>query len=144
MLSLQPMSENMKDPFAKPMEWQKYFREGSQFLDLATKGAKNREKFDGEALYNILAMAIEKHFMALFLYKNYMPEGHTLQDLLSAATQFVKVDMELIKGLTFMDSLQDICSVDDFIKKVPTDNEIEVMVKIAHRVKNCVEEELYR
>lgn len=144
MLSLHPMPENMKDPFAKPLEWQKYFREGSQFLDLAAKGAQKREKFDGEALYNILAMAIEKHFMALFLAKKYMPEGHTLQDLLSAATQFVEVDMELIKGLTFMDSMQDICSVDDFTKQEPTDGEIEMMVKIAHRVKNCVEEELYQ
>lgn len=142
MLSLQPMSEKTKSPFEKPLEWQKFFNEGSQFLDLAAKGVKNRQKFNGEALYNMLAMAIEKHFMALFLYKNYMPEGHTLNDLLSAATNFITVDMELIKGLAFMDSLQEICSVDEFTKKEPSGEEIEKMIGIARRVKKCVQEQL--
>lgn len=143
MLSLYQMPERVSVAYTNSIEWQKFFEEGSQFLSLATNGVKKPKKFNGEALYNILSMAIEKHFMALFLYKNYMPEGHTLQDLLSAATQFVKIDMELIKGLTFMDSMQDICSVDDFTKKEPTGDEIYMMIKIAHRVKKCVEEELY-
>ncbi len=136
------MPETMKDPFEKPLEWQKYFNEGSQFLDLAAKGVKNRKKFNGEALYNILGMAIEKHFMALFLYKNYMPEGHTLNNLLSAATNFISLDMELIKDLAFMDSFQAICSVDDFIIKEPTDEEIEKMIDIAGKVKKCIQEEI--
>lgn len=142
MQSLSPMPEKTQSPFDKPLEWQKFFKEGSQFLDLAAEGSKNRKKFNSEALYNILAMAIEKHFMALFLYNNYMPEGHTLNDLLSAATKFITVDMELIKGLNFMDSIQDICSVHEFTRKEPSDKEIEKMITIAGRVKKCVRTQL--
>ena len=138
MLSLYQIPERISTTYNQESEWQNFFKEGSQFLSLAEKGAKNRKKFNAEALYNLLAMAIEKHFMALFLYHNYMPEGHTLQDMLSAATQFIRVDMELIKGIAFMDSMQEICSVDDFTKKAPTDDEIERMVEIAYQVKECV------
>lgn len=143
MLSLYQMPERVSNVYSSSQEWQNFFKEGSQFLDLAEKGSRNRKKFNAEALYNMLAMAIEKHFMALFLYKNYMPEGHTLQDMLSAATQFIKIDMDLMKGISFMDSMQDICSVDDFTQKEPTDDEIEKMVAIAHRVKVCVAEEVH-
>ncbi len=130
------------NPLGKPPEWQKYFKEGSQFLDLAAAGVHNRQKFNGEALYNILAMAIEKHFMALFLYKNYMPEGHTLKDLLAAAANYIVIDLELIKGLDFMDSLQEICSVDEFALCEPTPAELERMIDIAYGVKKCVLTEL--
>ena len=142
MLSLYQVSERVSNAYPISYEWQNFFDEGSQFLDLAERGAKNRKKFNAEALYNMLAMAIEKHFMALFLYKNYMPEGHTLQDMLTAATRFIHVDGDLLKGITFMDSMQEICSVDEFTKKEPTDDEIARMVEIAYRVKTCVAEEI--
>ncbi len=142
MQSLSPMPEKRQGPFARPLEWQSFFHEGSQFLDLAARGSGNHRKFNAEALYNILAMAVEKHFMALFLFKNYMPEGHTLNDLLTAAAQFIHLDMELVKGLSFMDSLQDICSVHECTRKEPTDEEIKRMIVIARRVKQCVGEEL--
>ena len=141
MQSLQVL-DSQGNPLGKPPEWQTYYKEGSQFLDLAAAGIHNRKKFNGEALYNILAMAIEKHFMALFLYKNYMPEGHTIKDLLTAASNYIVIDLELVKGLDFMDSIQNICNIHEFHKKEPTPGELEKMVTIAQGVKNCVYQEL--
>ena len=141
MQSLQAL-DSQGNPLVKPPEWQHYYKEGSQFLDLAAAGLHNRQKFNGEALYNIIAMAIEKHFMALLLSKNSMPEGHTLKDLLAAAAHFITVDMELIKGLDFMDSLQEICSVDEFTIREPTQEELTRMVEIAWSVKKSVLQEL--
>lgn len=136
------MLDSQGNPLGKPPEWQNYYKEGSQFLDLAAAGVHNRQKFNGEALYNILAMAIEKHFMALFLYKKYMPEGHTLKDLLNAAANFIVIDLELVKGLDFMDSLQEICSVDEFTICEPTPEELARLVEIAWGIKKCVLQEL--
>ena len=142
MPSIFQLHEKVSGAPGQQREWKKFFKEGNQFLDLAGKGVHNRQKFNAETLYNLLAMAIEKHFMALFLYHNYMPEGHTLQDMLSAATQFITVDISLIKGISFMDSMQEICAVNDFTKKEPTDEELERMVGIANQVKKYVEEEI--
>ncbi len=141
MLSLQAL-DSKGNPLGELAEWHKYYQEGSQFLDLAAAGQHNREKFNGEALYNIIAMGIEKHFMALFLYKNYMPEGHTLKDLLAAAANFVVIDLKILKGLDFMDSIQEICSVEDFTIPDPTKDELADMIETARGVQKCVQKEL--
>lgn len=128
--------------FNKPLEWQKFLKEGRQFLSLAERGARRPEKFNTETLYNVLAMSVEKNFMAFFLSRNVLPEGHTLQDMLSAAAALTPLGARLVDGLLFMDGFQEICSVDGFTRKLPTEAEITRMVDIAMDLQNHIEKEL--
>ncbi|MFH1217878.1 MAG: hypothetical protein V1706_15400 [Pseudomonadota bacterium] len=142
MQSLSALPEIQENPFARPLEWRKYFSEGDQFLALAGKGIHNLEKFSPETLYNVVAMGIEKHLMALFLYNNNLPEGHTLTNLLSYGEKYLTIDGDILRTLAFMDSLQEICSLDDTHRRTPTLAELEMMVKVAVRIQQKVQESL--
>jgi len=143
MPSLSTLPEIPENPFARPLEWQLYFRQGDQFLALAEKGIHKRQKFSAETLYNVVAMAIEKHLMALFLNKNNLPEGHTMTNLLSYAEKYLTIDDEIFRTMAYMDSLQEICSLDSFSRKEPTGDELAKMIKIAVRIQHKVREKLF-
>lgn len=142
MQSLSVLPEIQENPFAKPLEWRKYFSEGDQFLHLAEKGIHNPQKFSPETLYNVVAMGIEKHLMALFLYKNNLPEGHTLTSLLSYGEKYLAIDGDIFRTLAYMDSLQEICSLDDIHRKTPTAAELAMMIKVAVRIQQKVQAEV--
>ena len=123
-------------------EWREYFGQGDQFLALAAKGVDRLDKFNGEALYNLLAMAMEKHFMALFLQRGRLPEGHTLHELIQAADGLIRVDLRLLEEISVMDSFQEICSNDEFVKKTPSTVELKRFIDCARRLRTCIHEQL--
>lgn len=130
--------EKPPPPFTAPLEWRQFFREGDQFLHLAAKGLDRPEKFSAETLYNLTAMAMEKHLMALFLANNSLPEGHTLTGLLAHGEKFLPIDREMLVTLAAMDAIQEICSLDAGQRREPTVAELAGMIGVAGRIRDRV------
>jgi hypothetical protein len=66
-------------------EWRTFIDDGDRYLKAAAGGAARRpEVFTPEILYNLSAMAIEKHAMGYLMVHRRMPENHTLRDLMDA------------------------------------------------------------
>lgn len=138
------MHEKPPPPFAFPLEWRQFFREGDQFLALAAKGLDRPEKFSAETLYNLTAMAMEKHLMALFLANNSLPEGHTLTGMLAHGERFLAIDGEMLATLAAMDAIQEICSLDAGQRREPNAMELAGMIGVAGRIRDQVENALSR
>jgi hypothetical protein len=50
-------------------KWSEFVQEGDAYLKTARGGQKRPGVFTPEILYNLLAMAIEKHIMAALIFK---------------------------------------------------------------------------
>ena len=117
--------------------WQEFLKEGNQFLATAENAfAKGRQAFTAEVLYNLVAMAIEKHIMALLMKSGNLPYNHTMHDLVDAMEEFLpgclKDFGEELKGL---DSFQEICDTESFTIISPTKDEVRRMLEMAGEVK---------
>lgn len=103
---------------------------------------RRREKFSAETLYNLAAMAIEKHLMALFFFHNNLPEGHTLSGLLSHGARFLALEEEEIGLLARMDALQEICALDGGRRSQPKNEELLALIAVAGRLRDQIEKQL--
>ncbi|WP_236892963.1 hypothetical protein [Desulfoluna limicola] len=97
-----------------------------------------REVFSADILYNIFSMAMEKYVMGLCTHKKNLPDNHTFKDLADAAQRVTHVDQGLLDDLAYMDSFQDICSVDHYERKVPSEDDIQKIAQICNRLKGFV------
>ena len=105
-------------------------------------GAHMKQRFSNDILYNLTAMAIEKYLTGFLQSRNYIPVSHTLEHLGSDTGKYIDVDYELINKLKWMDSFQQICSMDYLIKAEPNNDEISHMLEILNEVKSVVEKNL--
>lgn len=80
--------------------------------------------------------------MALFLQLGRLPEGHTLRDLLNAAEGLISIDFRLLDEISVMDSYQEICSNDEFVKKSPSKDEVKRFIETGYRIRACIFEQL--
>ena len=93
-------------------DWQSYWEQGRSFYNTARGGYRHPEKFNPDALFNLVAMAVEKMSMALLLRKSVMPEGHTFQDLAACLDEVVGLPDDLQARLTRLDDYQAVfCSL---------------------------------
>jgi len=118
--------------------WKPFIDDGKKFQKTAIGGLKRREVFSSEILYNIFSMAIEKYFMGYFIYNKTMPDNHTFQDFATAAQRLTHVDQGLLDDLDFMGSFQEICSMDFYERKEPSEKDIKIIEQICDRVRTFV------
>jgi hypothetical protein len=113
--------------------WEEYLSDGDAFLRTALAAhAKKRKAFTPVILYNIVAMAIEKHVMAALMKKGELPYNHTMGDLVAAMEEvFPEAISEIKDGLLDLDRYQEICDVDTFTITPPVGEEISVMLVLA-------------
>ena len=133
-------SMNMEN--SKAHEWKKYFDDGDSYLKTATKGRQNQTKFNPIMIYNITTMAIEKFFMAFFLYNHKMPTNHTMQDLADSIKEFIPMESSLYDDLVRLDTYLDICSLGAFNAKELTNTELDFGLAVAQRAKGFIEKQL--
>lgn len=122
-------------------DWQSYRAEGQQFLDLAERAFRGKNKnFTPEILYNLIAMAIEKLVMGALMAIGRLPYNHTMHDLVAALEQWMP---ETIQGMEDeicrLDSYQEICDPYACTIKVPTAAEVESMIVLARRLEARLE-----
>jgi len=116
--------------------WQEYLRDGEQFLRTATKAHEsNKLAFSPETLYNLTAMAIEKYIMAFLMLRGDLAENHTMADLAAALERHTGPQPDLFADLLLLDSFQDICDF-ELARYVPVRQEqVPVIIKIGHDVR---------
>ncbi|WP_417911267.1 hypothetical protein [Candidatus Electronema sp. PJ] len=124
--------------------WEEYFQHGEGYLKTA-RGAHQKAvpSFTPEILYNLIAMAIEKFVMAALMRHGALPYNHTMGDLVEAMENTFPGRMgEIGEGLLALDKYQEICDLDAFNIRPPTQEEIPAMLKLAGRLRDLVVNEL--
>ena len=115
--------------------WQEYRRDGEQFLHTAMMARKKNKKcFTPVILYNLTGMAIEKLIMAYLMKNGDLAENHTMGDLLTALERHAGSQPELAEKLHYLDSFQEICDLEAYSVKIPTQEDTEVILAIGQKI----------
>ena len=114
--------------------WQIFFNEGVSYRMTLQKARSRPLIFTPVIMHNLSAMAIEKLFMALLVFDKRMPDNHTLMDLVQAVEKKFTVNEELAKNLEYMDSLQQICTMEKYVSVPIVENDISCFIDCCDRV----------
>jgi len=127
-----------------PMQdWQIFIDEGDRYLKTAVGGSRNRPRvFTPEILYNLVAMAIEKHAMGYLMYHSQLPDNHTLRDLMDAVRALGGLDDDLYGKVVDMDRFQEICSVFQYHREVPKAEDIDSFLDLGDQIRAFVKNKL--
>ena len=124
--------------------WRDYRRDGEQFLNTATQAhIKKKKGFSTDTLYNVTCMAIEKLIMAFLMKNGDLAENHTMADLLRALQLHLGNIPEMSEKLLYLDTFQDICSLDNFTIQIPTEEDVVKMLAIGEDVRAMLHPLLY-
>ena len=116
--------------------WQDYRRDGEQFLHTALMARKKDKKhFTPEILYNLTGMAIEKLIMAYLMKNGDLADNHTMGDLLTSLERHTGRQPELAEKLRFLDSFQEICDLEAYSVKIPTEEDTDVILAIGEEIR---------
>ena len=124
--------------------WRDYRRDGEQFLRTA-QGAYNKKKktFSTDTLYNLTCMAIEKLIMAFLMKNGDLAENHTMGDLLRALQLHLGAIPELADKLLYMNDFQEICSLEHFTIRIPSEEDVIRFLAIGEEVRAVLYPRLY-
>ena len=118
-------------------KWSEFMNEGDAYLKTATGGAKRPKIFSPEILYNLLAMAIEKHVMAALIFKGTLADNHTFTDLIISAERVCPLSESVIATLKDLEVYQNICPVFDGYNRDPFPVEkVEGMIDVANSIQS--------
>ncbi len=123
-------------------EWKRFVDDGDKYLSAAINSSKRRKVFTPELIYNIVAIAIEKHLMGYLLYHRKMPENHTLRDLTRAVREISPFSGYLEQKISYMDSFQEICCLSTYNRRVPDESDVSVFFEVGREVQAFVEKAL--
>lgn len=130
---------------AQPISgWEDFWGEGKAFLKTASAAyAQQKKAFTTVILYNIVAMAIEKFVMTALMCEGKLPYNHTMKDLVEAMDEaFPGAMSDIREGLLQLDQYQEICDLDTFNIAGPAMAEIPLMLDLAGRLQDLVEQQL--
>jgi len=119
--------------------WQDYLRDGKQFLSTAS-GAfdKKKKAFSPDTLYNLTCMAIEKLIMAFLMKNGDLAENHTMCDLAFALQRHLGEIPDLRKKLLYLDKFQEICDLETYTVKTPSDSDVVKFLDIAREIQELL------
>lgn len=119
--------------------WQEYLRDGHQFLQTAEKAhALGRTAFSNDALYNLVAMAIEKLIMAYLMSRGDLAENHTMHDLARALEHHLGPQPELTAKLHYLDQFQEICDLDEAKYITPDNSQITTIIATGSEIRELI------
>ncbi len=124
--------------------WRDYRSDGEKFLHTAIEAHNKKKKaFSTDTLYNVTCMAIEKLIMAFLMKNGDLAENHTMADLLRALQLHLGDIPDLAEKLLYLDTFQEICSLDNFTINIPTEDEVVKMLAIGEDVRAVLHPYLY-
>jgi hypothetical protein len=123
-------------------DWEKFYHEGKGYHKTVRGGLGRPQVFTPEIIQNIAAMGIEKYFMSIFLRRGILPRNHTMGDLVEDLKVFLPLPADLEKSLLYFDSLQQICSIDNFKITKPGPEDVSLFVDAIDRVALLAEREI--
>lgn len=116
-------------------KWSEFMTEGDAYLKTARGGQNRPGVFTPEILYNLLAMAIEKHIMAALIFKGTLADNHTFGDLITSARVHCPIDEAVAAKLIELEGYQEICPVFDGYKRDGFPSEkVPEMVHVAQEI----------
>ncbi|MDR3147530.1 MAG: hypothetical protein LBU00_04030 [Treponema sp.] len=114
--------------------WKQFLEDGRGFHRTVLGALKRPEVFTPEIVQNIAAMGIEKYLMAVFTHRGILPRNHTMRDLTEELKTFMPLPEDLETLLLYFDSLQNICSFDNFSITKPSADDVDRFVEAINRV----------
>ncbi|NOR23490.1 MAG: HEPN domain-containing protein [Desulforhopalus sp.] len=124
--------------------WRDYRRDGEKFLHTATEAYNKKKKaFSTDTLYNVTCIAIEKLIMAFLMKNGDLAENHTMADLLRALQLHLGDIPDLAEKLMYLDTFQEICSLDNFTIHTPSEEDVVKMLAIGGDVRVVLHPYLY-
>jgi hypothetical protein len=121
--------------------WRGYYDDGEKFLKAATVPGKKRV-FGAEIVYNVLCMAVEKYFMAFFVFNKTMPDNHTMKDLVESAERIAPVSVPLKSNMLFLDEFQNICAISSYKRIIPDAADMERIIRTGFMAKEFADNAL--
>jgi hypothetical protein len=121
--------------------WREYYDDGEKFLKAAT-GKGKKKVFNAEIVYNVLCMAVEKFFMAFFVFKKTMPDNHTMKDLVESAERIAPVSDTLKSNMLFLDGFQNICAISAYKRIIPGAADMERIIQTGFLAKEFADNAL--
>lgn len=122
-------------------KWTEFMNEGDAYLKTGTGGALRPEVFSPEILYNVLAMAIEKHVMAALVFKGTLADNHTFTDLINSAKEVCPLSDSIAMRLLDLEVYQNICPVFDGYNRDPFPVEkVQGMIDVATSIQSWSKE----
>lgn len=114
-------------------DWKEFLVDGKNYLKKAVVWAKNG-KFDNDVIYNLILISIEKNIMAICMSNSYLPENHTLSDLVYALKKVQEIDPILENDLLEIEKYQMICSVNDYARSTTQIKDINFVLDVGQKV----------
>lgn len=121
--------------------WERFLEEARGYHKTVRGSVKRPEVFTPEIIQNIAAMGIEKYFMAVFTRRGHLPQNHTMRDFVEEIKPFSRLPESLEKDLLYFDSLQSICSIDDYSIVKPKGEDVERFIRSIDQVAAMAERE---
>ena len=111
----------------------------NSFLKLQMEPFKKKAKASQtDTLYNVTCMAIEKLVMAFLMKNGDLAENHTMGDLLYALQRHLGSIPDIAEKLTFLDKFQEICSLENYVIQIPTEEEVGKFLAIAKDIQDLL------
>lgn len=123
-------------------EWERYFDEGMAYCKVAI-GAKKNGKLGNTVIYNTVGLAIESLLTAVLAQRNIYPEHSSIGAMLREIKKLTTVPEEFTAEARFINSFMNFCALEVVAERVPTNEEIERMVKFVVDLKIWAEKNLY-
>jgi hypothetical protein len=123
-------------------EWKKFYNEGKGYHKTVRGSFKRPLVFTPEIIQNIAAMGIEKYFMSIFIHRGTLPQNHTMEDFVSEVKAFLPLPADLEASLLYFDTLQQICSIDNYKITKPGPEDVRTFIDAIDRVALLAEREV--
>ena len=118
------------------MKHVEFLNDGEAYLKAAQGGKTRPEVFNAEIVYNLLAMSIEKNFMAILIFKGDMADNHTFSDMIDSVERHMKLEEDLVDGLKLLEETQNICPIfEGYHRHEPDASQLDLMYGITERIK---------
>ncbi len=123
-------------------DWEQFYADGVRYHRTANGSVRRPKVFTPLLIENVAAMGIEKYFMAIFMHRGMLPNNHTMLDFIEAAKTVLDLPQEIVESLTYMDSLQRICSLETYSIIPPSTDDVPRFIAAIDAVANLARREL--
>lgn len=118
-----------------------FLSEGDGYLKVVLGAHKRPRIFTTELTFNLLAMAIEKHSMAILMSCGNLPDNHTFKDLLDGLKWVVPVSEANHDLLLSLHEEESMCSLDVPSKpRIPSSEMLAIYVELGKRIQTAAHE----
>ena len=80
--------------------------------------------------------------MAICIKHNYLPENHTISDLIDAVNRVIILDRNMVNKLLEIEKYQNICSVNDYNRETGKIKDIGPVIKLGNDINELTKNEL--